>query len=172
MRLTAASCLLLCLSLAACGGKDEAPAPDAATAAADAATAAATQAAAAPVPVEEATAELPPLPVGDFRIATVTLGKAVDGEGQVRAPLETFGPRDRIFASVVSLGSSEGLMLSARWTTAEGAEVAQAGQSLSPAAPTVTTFSIAQPEPWPVGAYQVEIAINGRVAETRSFQVQ
>ena len=53
-----------------------------------------------------------------------------------------------------------------------GTEVAKAGQSLSPETPTVTTFSISQPEPWPVGAYQVEIAINDRVVETRTFEVR
>ncbi|WP_227978085.1 hypothetical protein [Arenimonas daejeonensis] len=82
------------------------------------------------------------------------LGKAVDDEGQVRQPLEVFAPGDRIHAAVVSVGSSEGLTLSARWTAADGTEVAKAGQSLTPETPTVATFSIAQPEPWPVGEYQ------------------
>ena len=73
---------------------------------------------------------------------------------------------------MVSVGSSDGLTLAARWTADDGTVVAAAGQSLSPSTPTVTTFSIAQPEPWPVGGYQVEVSINDRVVETRRFQVQ
>ena len=154
--------LLASLALAACGG-DDAAAPSEAqiNAATDAATVAA-----------EAPAALPPLPTGDFRITSVSLGKAVDEEGQVAEPLTSFAPGDKIHAAVVAVGSSDGLTLSARWLAADGTEVAKAGQSLNPLKPTVTTFSVAQPEPWPVGAYQVEIAINDRVVETRTFEVR
>jgi hypothetical protein len=166
MRLNTALALLLLspLVLSACGGRD---APDAAAAA---------QAPAADAPAaevaEDAPAVLPPLPAGDFRITSLTLGKAVDAEGQVANAQDVFAQGDTIYAAVVSVGSSDGLALTARWTAADGTEVAQAAQSLAPATPLVTTFSIAQAEPWPVGGYQVEIAINGRVVETRAFQVQ
>jgi hypothetical protein len=163
MRLTPlATVLMTTLLLAACGGGEDAPAP-AAGEPAPAATAAAT---------EEAPAELPPMPTGDFRITSVTLGKAVDDEGQVRQAQDAFAPTDKIFAAVVSVGSSDGLTLAARWTAADGTVVASAGQSLKPSTPTVTTFSIAQPEPWPVGGYQLEVSINDRVVETRPFLVQ
>ena len=160
MRLTPlATVLLITLCLAACGGDDK-PAPPAP--------------AQAPVEAvaEEAPAELPPMPTGDFRITSVTLGKAVDEEGQVRQSQDTFAPTDKIFAAVVSVGSSDGLTLAARWTAADGTVVASAGQSLNPSTPTVTTFSIAQPEPWPAGGYKLEVSVNDRVVESRSFLVQ
>lgn len=165
MRLTAFASLLLCLGLAACGGDDDAPAADN-SATAEASTQAAIAAA------EAGPAELPPLPTGDYRIVSVTLGKAVDAEGQVREAQEVFAPADKIHAAVVSVGNSDGLTVSARWLSADGTEVAKAGQSLTPTTPTVTTFSIAQPEPWPAGDYRVEIAVNDRVAETRSFRIE
>lgn len=159
---------LTALLLAACGA-DAPPAgrDDEARANTDAAVAAAANDGDAP---DEP--ELPPLPTGDFRIASVTLGTAVDDEGQVREAKEAFGPRDRIHAAVVGIGSSAGLTLSARWRTTDGTEIARAGQTLSPTAPTVTTFSIAQPDPWPIGAYAVDIVINDRVVETRLFEVR
>lgn len=161
--------LMLCVALAACG-KDPAPASaDAAKTATDAAVAAATPEAADAATDEPA---LPGLPSGDFRIASVSLGTAVDDEGQVRTPIDVFKPSDTIHAAVVGVGTSDGLTLSARWRTADGTEIARAGQSLAPAAPTVTTFAIAQPDPWPVGAYRVEIAINERVVDTREFRVE
>ena len=162
--------LLFCVALAACG-KDDAPtAGDPAQANTDAAIAAADDAASTDAAPGEP--ELPPLPAGDFRVASVTLGTVVDAEGQVREAMETFKPGDKIHAAVVAVGASDGLTLSARWRTADGTEIASAGQSLTPTAPTVTTFAIDQPTPWPVGEYTVDIAINDRVVETRAFRVE
>ncbi len=155
-----ATALTITLLLAACGGDDKpapaAPAPEAASVASS----------------EDAPAEMPPMPTGDFRITSVTLGTAVDEEGQVRQAQDSFAAKDKIYAAVVSVGSSEGLTLAVRWTTADGTLVASAGQSLQPSTPTVTTFSISQPEPWPAGGYQLEVSINDRVVETRRFLVQ
>jgi hypothetical protein len=161
--------LILCLVLAACGKEADAPAStsDTAEAATDDAIAAAGD-----VDGTAAEPDLPPLPAGDFRVASVRLGSEIDAEGQVPAPKDVFKPGDRIHAAVIGIGSSDGLTLSARWSTAEGTEIATAGQSLAPTAPTVTTFAIAQPGPWPAGESQVDIAINGRVVETGRFRVE
>ena len=70
-----ATALTLTLLLAACGGDDKP------------ARACRRRAGAGRVgepPAEAAQAELPPMPTGDFRITSVTLGKSVDDEGQVR----------------------------------------------------------------------------------------
>lgn len=150
--------LLSILVLAACGKQeDDAPA----------------QAAAADAPAaEEALPEEPPMPSGDFRVVAVELGTTLDEEGRVAAPRDVFAPGDTIHAAVVGVGTSPGLTVSARWTTADGIEVARAGQSLSPEAPTVATFTVSKPDPWPTGAYRVEVAINDRVVETRAFEVR
>jgi hypothetical protein len=157
------------LLLAACRDGAAPSTEDEARVATDAAVVAAQAGADADAPAEPA---LPPLPTGDFRVASVTLGSEIDAEGQVRQPLDVFKPTDRIHAAVVGVGSSDGLTLSARWSTADGTEIARAGQSLAPIAPTVTSFAIAQPQPWPVGDYTLEVAINDRVVETRTFKVE
>ncbi len=155
--------LSLSLLLVACGGdKEAAPAGQAAAPAQ-----AAAEAAAPAAEPEEA-----PMPSGDFRVVAVELGTELDEEGRVPRPQDVFDTVDTIHAAVVGVGTSAGLTLSARWLLEDGTQVAKAGQALVPETPTVTTFSITQPEPWPVGAYRVEIAINDRVVETRSFNVQ
>ncbi|WP_339829688.1 hypothetical protein [uncultured Arenimonas sp.] len=155
--------LSLSLLLAACGGdQDAAPDGDAAAPAQDVADAGEAQAA-----PEEA-----PMPRGDFRVVAVELGTELDEEGRVPRPQDVFTTVDTIHAAVVGVGSSPGLTLSARWLLEDGTQVAKAGQSLVPEVPTVTTFSITQPEPWPAGSYRVEIAINDRVVETRSFTIE
>lgn len=155
--------LSLSLLLVACGG-DESPAPAEDSASpADAST---------EVAAETAAPEEPPMPGGDFRVVAVELGTELDEEGRVPRPQDVFTTVDTIHAAVVGVGSSPGLTLSARWLLEDGTQVAKAGQALSPEAPTVTTFSITQPEPWPAGAYRVEVAINERVVETRSFRIE
>ena len=154
--------LVPALLLAACG-REEAAAPSSAPAAAQAPADAA---------AEPAAPELPPLPSGDFRIASIDLGSTVDEEGRVTDAREVFAPADAIRAAVIGVGSSEGLTLSARWLSPDGQEIARAGNTLAPQAPTVATFTLSQPEPWPVGMYRLEVAINDRVVETRTFEVR
>jgi hypothetical protein len=160
---------LLALALAACGDKaEDAVAPTAATPEAGTApTATATDVATA-----SAEPELPPLPTGDFRIVAVDLDRQVDAEGRVLETRSVFAPRDRIHAAVIGVGTSDGLTLSARLLGPDGGEQAKAGQSLAPTQPTVVSFQFTQPEPWPAGAYQLEVAINERVVETRDFEVR
>lgn len=155
--------LSLSLLLVACGGDQDA-APDGDAAAPAQAVADAAEAEVVP---EEA-----PMPSGDFRVVAVELGTELDEEGRVPRPQDVFTTIDTIHAAVVGVGSSPGLTLSARWLLEDGTQVAKAGQSLVPEVPTVTTFSITQPEPWPAGTYRVEIAINDRVVETRSFTIE
>lgn len=166
-----AAALLLSLTLAACGQGDDPGTPATTDAAPAAAASAGTDVAAASDPAAAAPEEAP-LPSGDFRIVAVELGKAFDETGRIVKPQEVFAPGDAIHASVVGVGSSDGLTLSARWLAADGSVVAEAGQSLAPTTPVATRFGITQPTPWPVGDYRVEIAINGRVAETRAFAIQ
>lgn len=156
---------LVALLLAACGREEAAPSPAPAAAGVDGTVPAQPAA-------EPAEPELPPLPSGDFRITSVDLGSNVDEEGRVTDAREVFAPADAIRAAVIGVGSSEGLTLSARWLSPDGQEIARAGNTLAPQAPTVATFTLSQPEPWPVGMYRLEVAINDRVVETRSFEVR
>lgn len=160
MRPTLPTALLTMLLLAACGGEAEPPA----TAAAPPDTGATAAGDAAP--------EAAPLPTGDFRVVAVELGTAFDEEGRVPAPKDLFKATDTLHLAVVGVGSSPGLVLSARWLAADGNEVAQARQDLAPQAPTVASFRLSQPEPWPAGDYRVEIAVNDRVVETRNFRIE
>lgn len=159
MRPTLPTALLTMLLLAACGGEAEPPATAAAPPGPGAAA-------------EDAAPESAPLPTGDFRVVAVELGTAFDEEGRVPAPKDLFKATDTLHLAVVGVGSSPGLVLSARWLAADGSEVAQARQDLAPQAPTVASFRLSQPEPWPAGDYRVEIAVNDRVVETRNLRIE
>lgn len=119
-----------------------------------------------------APAEAPPPALGDFKIVSVTLGNAVDAEQQVPTGKTVFGRYDRIYAAVLSTGSHQGLVLSAKWTTADGQLVAQSEQPLVPTSPTVTTFSLRNGEPWPVGKYQLLVSVDKLPQDVVTFEVR
>lgn len=117
-------------------------------------------------------ADAPPELVGEFRIVSVVLGNAVDADNLVLAGREVFGRKDTLHASVLSVGASQGLRLSARWLAPDGQTVAETSQPLVPTAATATTFTLSNPKPWPVGDYQLVIAVNGHAEPAHSFQVR
>ena len=154
----------LSLSLGACqktpaANADGSPAADVASSDADAS--------AADVP----NAEAPPLDLGDFRIVSVLLGKSLDADRIVVGDANTFGPKDKIHASVLSTGAHAGLRLSAKWLAPDGSLVAETEQPLVPTAATAITFSIQNPTGWPEGEYQLQVAVNGSTLQVRKFQV-
>ena len=161
------STLLLCaLALAGCGDK---PAPGKAAAtpsvtpgppAADAATGAAAE-------------NLPPLPeLGDFRIAGLLLGTGVDADNVVKADRETFAPKDAVYATVLTVGTHPGLHLQATWVAPDGSTIARTDQPIAPEGPSATTFHISNPDGWPVGGYELRLAINGHPLQGRKFEVK
>ena len=113
-----------------------------------------------------------PVDLGDFKIVSVTLGNAVDAEQQVPVSKTVFGRNDRIYAAVLSTGQHQGLKLSARWTTADGQLVAESEQALVPTSATVTTFSLHNDDPWPVGKYQLAVSIDKQRQSAIPFEIR
>ena len=173
MRRSVLLAVCVALALAGCGGKDDAPAKASGTAAATAT--------AEPEKKdgglfggllgqdEPGVDALPDL--GAFRIESVTLGTALDGDSNVREGKTVFSPKDAIHAAVLSTGQHAGLTLVAHWTAADGTVVAHSEQPLIPAGPTVTTFSLKNAEPWPPGMYQLAVQVQGATLQSRAFEV-
>jgi hypothetical protein len=169
-RLSPFACLALCLALAACQ-QGAAPASTPAVAKPSASN--------GPPPPDAvpalatATPEAPEAPdLGEFRLVSVILGKAVNEQNEVVAPQDVFAPADAIYASVLSVGSHQGLKLAARWTAADGTLVAETTQMLVPTTPTLTTYRVSLPQGWPPGRYEVAIAAQDAVLEKRAFEVR
>lgn len=154
--------LLAGLLLAAC----DAPAPTG-VAAADAG--AGTESATAGKPGEPAEPQAEDF--GEFKVAALLLGKELGADQVVRTDAAEFATGDTLHASVLSTGAHPGLTLSARWLAPDGTAIAETAQALAPAGPTATTFSLKNPQAWPVGEYQLIVAANGHPLQTRRFQV-
>jgi hypothetical protein len=172
---------LTALLLAACGKRAaEAPATPAVTSAAAATTAI------KPAPARIATTKPPaaaaapapaatPAPAGTaFRVSAVTLGSAVDAAQQITHPATHFAQTDKtIYASVVSVGNTPDATLSARWNYLQGAGmvISNVTQRLASDGPATTTFTLQNPDLWPEGKYNVEIAVDGKVVNTQAFTI-
>jgi len=161
--------LAFALLVAACG-KDDAPAASAGTATAPAAEekedGGLFDFIGEDKPAEPAMPEL-----GAFKLESVTLGTALDGDNLVREPKNVFSPKDAIHAAVLSSGEHAGLTLVAHWTAADGTVVAHSEQPMVPTGPTVTTFTLRNAEPWPAGMYQLAVQVEGRTLQSRAFEV-
>ena len=115
----------------------------------------------------------PPAPVG-VTLSSVTLGKAVGADKRVSSPSEAFAKGDTIFASIDTTGTGSAT-LSARWTYSKDGKtvtVKEDTATISATGPSTSEFHISKPDGWPLGTYQVEIAVNGKSAASKSFKVQ
>lgn len=131
----------------------------------------------APPPQEQPAAQPAPPPAPPpLAVASIDLGKAVDADRKVGAPLAAFGTRDTIYASVNITGAGSNATLSAKWTfvKADGKElpVNESSQTISPTGPVATEFHITKATAWPRGKYKVEITLNGTSAGVKEFEVK
>ena len=173
------SCLIAALALAACG-KHEAPpaAPAAASTARVTAPAAAPPAitlpkAASAVPAKAATVAAAPV-AQTFRVEGVTLGDDVSPDHRVTLAKARFAPSVKtIYAAVETQGSTDSATLSATWSYVEGTprQIVSTSQSIATDGPAVTTFEVRNPNQWPLGKYQVVIAVDGKTVSTQEFEV-
>ena len=136
-----------------------------------------------PVPIEEKSDGLfggifsdepkaPVLDLGEFKLLEIQLGTSLDSDNLVASPKTKFATKDKIYASVLSGGRHQGLSIKAKWTAPDGTLIAETEQALVPTNGTVSTFSISHDQPWPIGAYTLDIMLNGLVQRTVSFEVK
>jgi len=107
-------------------------------------------------------------------LSAVTLGKAVGADKKVTAATEVFAKGDTIYVSVDTTGSGSAA-LAAKWTYSKDGKtvpVKEDTATINATGPSTTEFHISKPDGWPVGTYQVEIAVDGKTAATKSFKVE
>jgi hypothetical protein len=161
--------LLTCLlALAACS-----PSPSDPQASPAGAAGAGDSVAPASAEAEAVAVAVPPLPeLGEFRIAQLLLGSALDADGLVRSDMQEFAPTDTIHASVLSVGAHPGLRLAATWIGPDGNTIARTEQPIAPEGPIATNFHIANPDGWPPGEYTLRLALDGHPIPGRTFEVK
>ena len=122
----------------------------------------------APPPVDPSRAPA----VADVKVTEVQLGTAVGADKRIAQPKTAFSTKDTIFASVATEGTANAAEIAAKWTFGDGQVVNETKRSIAPAGKEVTEFSIQKPDGWPAGNYKVEISLNGKPADSKTFTVQ
>ncbi|MDE2407537.1 MAG: hypothetical protein KGL91_06725 [Xanthomonadaceae bacterium] len=120
-----------------------------------------------------ATPQLPaPAPAAPA-IARVDLGNRVGSDQRVPVPMLHFAPDDTIHAAVLHTGHSPTLQrIDARWSHLDSKQTfLTEGKNLPFNGDAATTFQISRPNGWPTGNYKVEILLNGKLVQTRLFDV-
>ncbi len=107
----------------------------------------------------------------EMRVTDVTIGRAIGTDKAVSDRTDSFKPADTIYASVATEGSSPSGVLRAKWTYGEGQLVDESTRTIAAGSRERTEFHIAKPDGWPVGKYKLELFLNDKLAETKTFDV-
>ena len=108
-------------------------------------------------------------------VAAVTLGNAIDAEKKIASAVDTFTPKETIYASVDTIGTGPA-KVRALWSFVRGEKVAKVDETtieLNPTGPATNEFHVSKPSGWPKGDYKVEIFLNDAAvpAQTKTFKV-
>ncbi|HEY0712666.1 MAG TPA: hypothetical protein VGF45_08335 [Polyangia bacterium] len=117
----------------------------------------------------------PPAAPAPVAVQTVTLGKEIGADKKVAAPVEVFGVKDTIYASVETSGVGPA-KVRALWSFVKGAKTVKVDEStleFDATAPATNEFHISKPSGWPKGDYKVEIFLGDAPAPaaTKTFKV-
>jgi hypothetical protein len=108
-------------------------------------------------------------------VSMVTLGNAIDADKKITTVVDTFTPKETIYASVDTIGTGPA-KLRALWSFVRGEKVAKVDETtieISPTGPATSEFHVSKPSGWPKGDYKVEIFLNDAAvpAQTKTFKV-
>jgi hypothetical protein len=113
----------------------------------------------------------PPSPT----VSVIETGRHIGPNRRISDTTSTFAPGDTLYLSVVADNTPTTSMLTARWTFQDGQVVDSTSQAVAPSdmggTVSVTEFHLVKPSGWPVGAYTVEVSLDGRVVGTRQVTV-
>ena len=108
-------------------------------------------------------------------VVSVTLGNAIDAEKKISTAVDTFTPKETVYASVDTIGTGPA-KLRALWSFVRGEKIAKVDEStieIDPTGPATSEFHVSKPSGWPKGDYKVEIFLNDAAvpAQTKTFKV-
>jgi hypothetical protein len=110
-------------------------------------------------------------PAEEVRISSVELGRQVGPDKRVTARQDDFTPRDTIYASVLTTGSSPNATVVARWTFEDGQVVKEDSRTIAPNGSEATEFHVSKPSGWPKGKYKLTVSVGGST-ESKDFEVK
>lgn len=102
----------------------------------------------------------------DVKVTEVTIGRTLEPDGTIGSKTDSFWTSDTFYVSVQTEGSGPDATLTARWTFEDGKVAAEATKTISLSGTQVTPLQASKEGGWPVGAYKVEVLLDGASAGT------
>ena len=106
------------------------------------------------------------------KVTDVSLGRSIGGDKAVTDETDDFRPNDTIYASIATDGSAASTTLRALWTYEGGQVVDDSSRTIAATSGARTEFHISKPDGWPAGDYQLEVFLDGRSVEKKTFEVK
>ena len=137
------------------------------------------EAAPAPAPAAVEVAPAPaPAPAPTASVASVDIGSAVGADMKISAAASSFKPKDTVHVSIGTATSDPAATVAgkvgAKLTYMNGAEemlVSDESRDLNLTGAGGTNFQFAKPDGWPAGKYRLDISLDGKVVQTKEFEV-
>jgi hypothetical protein len=120
----------------------------------------------------EDTSSAPPPPAAGVAVTAVDLGRSVGSDNRVAEKTETFTPKDVVYATVITSGTSPSTVLKATWTYQDGQVVDTTERTIAPSGEAVTEFHIVKPDGLPPGKYKVDVFLDGNQVQSKEFEVK
>lgn len=109
-------------------------------------------------------------------VTSLDLGTAVGADMKVTTAMTTFGPMDTIIAAVSTATSDPAASvagkLGVKWSDPSGKVVNDEARDAKLTGNGATDFRVANPAGWPVGKYKVEISLDGKVVQSKDFEIK
>jgi hypothetical protein len=108
-------------------------------------------------------------------VSLLTVGNAIGADKKVTTVVDTFTPRETVYASVETIGAGPA-KLRALWSFVRGETVTKVDETtieVSATGPLTHEFHVSKPSGWPKGDYKVEIFLNDAAvpAQAKTFKV-
>ena len=131
-----------------------------------------------PPPAAQTAPPPPPAPAATASIAAVDIGTAVDAGMKVTTAASTFKPADTVHVSIGTATSDPAATVAGK----VGAKLVYLDKSgemvvsdetrdLNLSNTGNTSFQFAKPSGWPVGKYRIDISLDGKVVQSKEFDV-
>jgi len=126
------------------------------------------------VPVGEAVAakENPSATIEAVEPVDLEVGRMLKADNHVADKGTRFASNDTIYIVIVSKGSVSGVKMQALMSYQTGAMVYDSNRIVDLKGPGTTVFQASNPSGWPVGKYQLRIAVAGKTYRTWDFEVK
>lgn len=152
-------CALFAVAVAAC--QKDVPAP---------ATPKPAVSAPATAPATGSTSATTPAPAG-VSVAAISLGKALNSDRLVDAPLDAFDKADTVYLVVETRGDGDAT-LKAKWTRREGDKAIGVGDATEPVKTLGSANTVFQVSDLAAGAHEVEVFLDDKPAGAKKFTVR